>query len=196
MPGDLAVRSWGPHATTGELGWRHVGIVASPGGKSYVHAKGTNYGVVLESDSSANWDKWGRLPEFKNGINDTTSSTETGLGSETASLFGSSGYSFLDKFNLNFVKNLQKKGSLSLLLGKVGASVGSAVGTSSSSLGAGAYIKDNSAFLGNTYHDLLVKYGNKHGIPPILLYGIMMAESSGNPYSGRDKTSSYKGLVS
>lgn len=45
---------------------------------------------------------------------------------------------------------------------------------------------------GSPYKDLLIKYGNQIGVDPDLLFGMMMAESSGNPNT---VTGSYKGLM-
>lgn len=194
-PGDLVVSNWGPHATSGVVGWRHVGIVAGNGGTSYLQAK-SGKGVIFERDGGTPWSKWGRLPGLLNApadyFNDSTAVTGligNGLTTRPTRLYGSSGYDTLEKYNLNVVRNLQKEG---LLMGTATGGVGTSLGTMDTGTSA---VPDNAAFNSNRYKGLLTKYANKYGIPPLLLYGIMMAESSGNPNSNLGKASSYKGLM-
>lgn len=57
-------------------------------------------------------------------------------------------------------------------------------------------LTDGSALESNTYRDLIYKYSEKHGLDPRIVYGMIMAESSGNPNAiSSGGNGSYKGLM-
>lgn len=100
------------------------------------------------------------------------------------------------------IMNLYGYGSLSALYNAIlgGASIMSSVGT----VGNGIYgsypitgnLTDGSALESNTYRDLIYKYSEQHGLDPRIVYGLIMAESSGNPNAiSSGGTGSYKGLM-
>lgn len=209
LPGDIVVRSWGPHKNSGKIGWRHVGMVSNVGGTMVVHAKGRKYGVVNESTSSASpkWDRFGRYVGMGNEkLNNASQIIDvTPTGGVTSSL-GSGGLfnpEGLISQNSSILKNwdlLQNYSSNPYIAAIIQAFGGSGANIDNNSMAGNFtgsdYQASNAAFESNSYKDLLTKYGSLYGINPRLLYGMMMRESSGNPNSNLNNSSnSHKGLM-
>ena len=110
--------------------------------------------------------------------------------------FGNGNFSFIE--NMDLLQRLSGSNPyIASVLGMLGITSGSNTGSTINNIGAISTRSTNnqsvtSNISGSPYKDLLIKYGNQIGVDPDLLFGMMMAESSGNPNT---VTGSYKGLM-
>ena len=184
----------------------HVSLVSGPGSMIHSYKSWDNRGLG-GPHVSGYWNNAIAVLRYGSGsdgkvnldLNNSQYFTNAGNG-------GLSGFSNLNfgNGNVSFIENMALLQRLSgsnpyvaSVLGMLGITSGSNTGSTINNVGAISTKSTNnqsvtSNISGSPYKDLLIKYGNQIGVDPDLLFGMMMAESSGNPNT---VTGSYKGLM-
>ena len=184
----------------------HVSLVSSPGSMIHSYKSWDNRGLggphvsrywnnaiaVLRYGSGSN----GKVNLDLNNSQYFTNAGNGGLSGFSNLNFGNGNFSFIE--NMALLQRLSGSNPyVASLLGMLGITSGSNTGSPINNVGAISTKSTNnpsvtSNISGSPYKDLLIKYGNQIGVDPDLLFGMMMAESSGNPNT---VTGSYKGLM-
>lgn len=184
----------------------HVSLVSGPGSMIHSYKSWDNRGLggphvsgywnnaiaVLRYGSGSN----GKVNLDLNNSQYFTSAGNGGLSGFSNLNFGNGNFSFIE--NMDLLQRLSGSNPyVASVLGMLGITSGSNTGSIINSVGAISTRSTNnqsvtSNISGSPYKDLLIKYGNQIGVDPDLLFGMMMAESSGNPNT---VTGSYKGLM-
>lgn len=184
----------------------HVSLVSSPGSMIHSYKSWDNRGLggphvsrywnnaiaVLRYGSGSN----GKVNLDLNNSQYFTNAGNGGLSGFSNLNFSNQNFSFIE--NMDLVQRLSGSNPyVASLLGMLGIASGSNTDSTINNIGAISTKSTNnqsvtSNISGSPYKDLLIKYGNQIGVDPDLLFGMMMAESSGNPNT---VTGSYKGLM-
>ena len=184
----------------------HVSLVSGPGSMIHSYKSWDNRGLggphvsgywnnaiaVLRYGSGSN----GKVNLDLNNSQYFTSAGNGGLSGFSNLNFGNGNFSFIE--NMDLLQRLSGSNPyIASVLGMLGITPGSNTGSTINNIGAISTRSTNnqsvtSNISGSPYKDLLIKYGNQIGVDPDLLFGMMMAESSGNPNT---VTGSYKGLM-
>ena len=184
----------------------HVSLVSGPGSMIHSYKSWDNRGLggphvsgywnnaiaVLRYGSGSN----GKVNLDLNNSQYFTNAGNGGLSGFSNLNFGNGNFSFIE--NMNLLQRLSGSNPyVASVLGMLGITSGSNTGSTINNVGAISTKSTNnqsvtSNISGSPYKDLLIKYGNQIGVDPDLLFGMMMAESSGNPNT---VTGSYKGLM-
>ena len=184
----------------------HVSLVSSPGSMIHSYKSWDNRGLggphvsgywnnaiaVLRYGSGSN----GKVNLDLNNSQYFTNAGNGGLSGFSNLNFGNGNFSFIE--NMDLLQRLSGSNPyVASVLGMLGITSGSNTGSTINNVGAISTKSTNnqsvtSNISGSPYKDLLIKYGNQIGVDPDLLFGMMMAESSGNPNT---VTGSYKGLM-
>ena len=184
----------------------HVSLVSGPGSMIHSYKSWDNRGLggphvsgywnnviaVLRYGSGSN----GKVNLDLNNSQYFTNAGNGGLSGFSNLNFGNGNFSFIE--NMDLLQRLSGSNPyIASVLGMLGITSGSNTGSTINNIGAISTRSTNnqsvtSNISGSPYKDLLIKYGNQIGVDPDLLFGMMMAESSGNPNT---VTGSYKGLM-
>lgn len=184
----------------------HVSLVSGPGSMIHSYKSWDNRGLggphvsgywnnaiaVLRYGSGSN----GKVNLDLNNSQYFTSAGNGGLSGFSNLNFGNGNFSFIE--NMDLLQRLSGSNPyIASVLGMLGITSGSNTGSTINNIGAISTRSTNnqsvtSNISGSPYKDLLIKYGNQIGVDPDLLFGMMMAESGGNPNT---VTGSYKGLM-
>lgn len=184
----------------------HVSLVSSPGSMIHSYKSWDNRGLggphvsgywnnaiaVLRYGSGSN----GKVNLDLNNSQYFTNAGNGGLSGFSNLNFGNGNFSFIE--NMDLLQRLSGSNPyIASVLGMLGITSGSNTNSIINNVGAISTRSTNnrsvtSNISGSPYKDLLIKYGNQIGVDPDLLFGMMMAESSGNPNT---VTGSYKGLM-
>lgn len=184
----------------------HVSLVSGPGSMIHSYKSWDNRGLggphvsgywnnaiaVLRYGSGSN----GKVNLDLNNSQYFTNAGNGGLSGFSNLNFSNQNFSFIE--NMDLLQRLSGSNPyVASVLGMLGITSGSNTGSTINNIGAISTRSTNnqsvtSNISGSPYKDLLVKYGNQIGVDPDLLFGMMMAESSGNPNT---VTGSYKGLM-
>lgn len=184
----------------------HVSLVSGPGSMIHSYKSWDNRGLggphvsgywnnaiaVLRYGSGSN----GKVNLDLNNSQYFTSAGNGGLSGFSNLNFGNGNFSFIE--NMDLLQRLSGSNPyIASVLGMLGITSGSNTNSIINNVGAISTRSTNnqsvtSNISGSPYKDLLIKYGNQIGVDPDLLFGMMMAESSGNPNT---VTGSYKGLM-
>lgn len=184
----------------------HVSLVSSPGsmihsykswdkrglGGPHVSGYWNNAIAVLRYGTGSN----GKINLDLNNSQYFTNAGSGGLSGLSGLNFSNSNFSFIE--NMDLLQRLSNSNPyIASVLEMLGMTSGSNTNSIINNVGAISTRSTNnqsvtSNISGSPYKDLLIKYGNQIGVDPDLLFGMMMAESSGNPNT---VTGSYKGLM-
>ena len=184
----------------------HVSLVSGPGSMIHSYKSWDNRGLggphvsgywnnaiaVLRYGSGSN----GKVNLDLNNSQYFTNAGNGGLSGFSNLNFGNGNFSFIE--NMDLLQRLSGTNPyVASVLGMLGIASGSNTNSIINNVGAISTRSTNnrsvtSNISGSPYKDLLIKYGNQIGVDPDLLFGMMMAESSGNPNT---VTGSYKGLM-
>ena len=184
----------------------HVSLVSGPGSMIHSYKSWDNRGLggphvsgywnnaiaVLRYGSGSN----GKVNLDLNNSQYFTNAGNGGLSGFSNLNFGNGNFSFIE--NMDLLQRLSGSNPyVASVLGMLGITSGSNTDSTINNVGAISTKSTNnqsvtSNISGSPYKDLLIKYGNQIGVDPDLLFGMMMAESSGNPNT---VTGSYKGLM-
>lgn len=184
----------------------HVSLVSGPGSMIHSYKSWDNRGLggphvsgywnnaiaVLRYGSGSN----GKVNLDLNNSQYFTNAGNGGLSGFSNLNFSNQNFSFIE--NMDLLQRLSGSNPyVASVLGMLGIASGSNTDSTINNVGAISTKSTNnqsvtSNISGSPYKDLLIKYGNQIGVDPDLLFGMMMAESSGNPNT---VTGSYKGLM-
>ena len=184
----------------------HVSLVSGPGSMIHSYKSWDNRGLggphvsgywnnaiaVLRYGSGSN----GKVNLDLNNSQYFTNAGNGGLSGFSNLNFSNQNFSFIE--NMDLLQRLSGSNPyIASVLGMLGITSGSNTGSTINNIGAISTRSTNnqsvtSNISSSPYKDLLIKYGNQIGVDPDLLFGMMMAESSGNPNT---VTGSYKGLM-